>query len=101
MKNLTLIIHAGVQQMLADSLRALGQVRGFTFTHVEGHSDQSESDLFLSARDKVTGYVPRVRVDVLLEDEDVSPVLSELLSQDHFRGQGIYWITSVERQGRL
>lgn len=101
MKNLTIVIHAGAQEALADSLRALEQVQGFTFTHVEGHSDHSETDPFLSARDKVVGYVPRVRVDVLMEDAEVSAVLAALLSQNRFRGLGVYWVSPVEQQGRL
>ncbi len=101
MKNLTLVIHAGAQQALADSLRALEQVQGFTLTPVEGHSGYSGADPFLSARDKVVGYVPRVRVDVLLVDADVSLVLAALLSQRSFQGQGIYWVSPVEQQGRL
>ena len=101
MKNLTLVIHAGVQQALADSLRAIPQVQGFTFTPVEGHSNHSEEDAFMSARDKVVGYVPRVRVDVLIEDEDINAVLAALLAQEGFRGQGIYWVSPVELQGCL
>lgn len=101
MKNLTLVIHAGAQQALVDSLRALEQVQGFTLTPVEGHSGYSGADPFLSARDKVVGYVPRVRVDVLLADADVSLVLAALLSQQSFQRQGIYWVSPVEQQGRL
>ena len=41
MKNLTIVIHAGAQQTLADSLRSMSQVQGFIFTHVEGHSNYS------------------------------------------------------------
>ncbi len=101
MKNLTIVIHAGVQQTLADSLRALDKVEGFTFSHVEGHSHHSEEDPFLSARDKVVGYVPRVRVDVLLADGDVEAVITALGEQNHLRGQGAYWVTPVEKQGRF
>lgn len=101
MKNLTLVIHAGAQQALADHLRTLDQVQGFTFTHVEGHSGRSEADPFLSARDKVVGYVPRVRVDVLLVDEDVAPVLASLSEEEGFSGQGMYWVCPVEQEGRL
>ncbi|HGX93550.1 MAG TPA: DUF3240 domain-containing protein [Candidatus Tenderia sp.] len=101
MKNLTIVIHAGVQQALADSLRGLQQVEGFTFSHVEGHSHQSEQDPFLSARDKVVGYVPRVRVDVLLAAADVDAVLATLIAQNNLNGQGVYWVTAVEKQGRL
>jgi len=102
MKHLTLIIHTNVQQDLTDQLRGLKQVSGFTFSHVEGHGIQVESDPFLSARDKVVGYTPRVKVDILLEDSDVELVLDLLRNQiNGIAGQGIYWVTTVEQNGRL
>lgn len=102
MKNLTIIVHASAQQCLADSLRALAPVHGFTFTHVEGHSEHSDEDPFLSARDKVVGYIPRVRVDVLLmEDADVAIVLAALQVKRNLHGQGVYWVSAVEQQGQL
>lgn len=102
MKQLTLIIHTNVQQDLADQLRNLDQVPGFTFSDVEGHGVQAESDPFLSERDKVVGYTPRVRVDILLEDRDVDPVLDTLRNTTYrVEGHGIYWITAVEQSGRL
>ncbi len=102
MKHLTLIIHTNVQQDMADQLRTLEQVSGFTFSHVEGHGVQAESDAFLSARDKVVGYTPRVRVDILLEDGDVDSVLESLRNATYgVEGHGIYWITAVEQSGRL
>ncbi len=101
MKNLSIVIHTAVQQTLADSLRELTQIEGFTFSHVEGHSHQSENDPFLSAQDKVVGYVPRVRVDILLADADLDVVLAALIEQNNLSGQGVYWVTPVEQQGRL
>ena len=102
MKHLTLIIHTNVQQDLADQLRALDQVSGFTFSAAEGHGVQAESDPFLSERDKVVGYTPRVRVDILLEDDDVDLVLESLRKTTHgVEGQGIYWVTAVEQNSRL
>ncbi|MEK6683956.1 MAG: DUF3240 family protein [Nitrospirota bacterium] len=102
MKNLTLIIHTNAQQDLADRLRSLEQVQGFTFSHVEGHGTHVEEDPFLSARDKVVGYTPRVRVDILLEDADAETVLETLATtSSSVLGQGIYWITTVEKSGRL
>ncbi|MBI5137514.1 MAG: DUF3240 family protein [Nitrospirae bacterium] len=102
MKNLVMVVHASVQQELADTLRGLAQVRGFTFSHVEGHSAQSGRDPFLSARDRVVGYVPRIRVDILLEDADLDPVLAMLCGgETGVAGQGVYWVTAVERHGRL
>ncbi len=95
-------LHANTQQELADQLRTLKQVSGFTFSHVEGHGAQVESDPFLSARDKVVGYTPRVRVDILLDDADVSGVLEALRqAENSVTGQGVYWIAPVEEGGHL
>ena len=101
MKVLTLIIHKNAQQDLADHLRALDQVPGFTFSHVEGHGVQVENDPFLSMRDKVVGYTPRVRVDILLEDTNVDAVLAALRNGHDFKGEGVYWVSPVEQSGRL
>ncbi|NOZ55024.1 MAG: DUF3240 domain-containing protein [Gammaproteobacteria bacterium] len=102
MKHLTLIVHTNIQQDLADQLRSMKQVPGFTFSHAEGHGVQVESDPFLSARDKVVGYTPRVRVDILLQDDDVASVLDTLRHKpDGIKNHGIYWVTAVEQNGHL
>lgn len=102
MKNLTLIIHTNAQQDLADQLRSMELVSGFSFSHVEGHGVQAESDPFLSARDKVVGYTPRVRVDLLLEDNDVDSILNDLRkTMKGMENHGVFWITAVEQSGRL
>lgn len=102
MKHLTLIIHTNVQQDMADQLRSMEQVSGFTFSHAEGHGVGVDNDAFLSARDKVVGYTPRVRVDILLEDGNVDLVLDTLRNTTYgVEGQGIYWVTAVEQNGQL
>jgi len=102
MKILTLIIHANAQRALADRLRADRRVSGFTFVQAEGHGEQGTNDPLWSARDNVVGYTPRVRVDILLEDAQVEAVLAELrLAGAGVAGQGIYWVTPVERGGHL
>ena len=102
MKILTLIIHTNVQQELADLLRNTDKVPGFTFSHVEGHGSETENDSFLSARDEVVGYVPRIRFEILLEDADVDVVLTKLCDKENsLAGQGAYWVTPVEKGGHL
>lgn len=102
MKILVMIVYADVQQDLADHLRGLEQVEGFTFSHAEGHGIRTEREPFLSARDKVVGYVPRIRVEILLNDADVGAVLSVLRAPETgIAGQGVYWVTPVEQGGRL
>ena len=101
-KNLTLIVHSDVQQSLADVLRSLDFVTGFTFTHVEGHGTQSHHDISLSTRDLVVGYVPHVRVEVLLEEDRIESVLAALGQNGMgIAGRSVYWVTPVERFGRL
>lgn len=102
MKLLTLIVHTDVQQDLTALLRSMDEVSGFTFIHVEGHGEELESDKFLSARDKVVGYAPRMRAELLLEDRNVDTVLAALCDKKHnIAGQGIYWVTPVEKGGHL
>ena len=101
MKILTLIVHADIKQALADLLRSLPQVTQFTFTHIEGHGAQEERDPSLSARDYVVGYTPQVRVDILIDDENVDAVLDTLRRNGGVAGRGMYWVTPAEEHGRL
>jgi nitrogen regulatory protein P-II 1 len=102
MKHLTLIIHTDAQHDMASQLYGMEVMSGFTFTQVEGHGLEVAADSFLSAREKAIGHIPRVRVDILLEDENVGPLLKVLrTSIDNLEGNGIYWVTEVEQSGRL
>ena len=56
----------------------------------------------LTARDRVVGYTPHVRVDVVLAAADVDRVLAALRgSQSGVAGRGRYWISAVDDSGRL
>lgn len=102
MKHLTLIVHTSVKQDLSDQLRSMEKISGFTFSPAEGHGVQAENDPFLSSRDKVVGYTPRVRVDILLEESDVDIVLDTLrTSTSGIKGQAIFWVSNIEKNGHL
>ena len=101
MKKLSMVVHTSLQQELADLLRSL-QLNSFMFSHIEEHSSQLEQDAFLSARDKVVGYVPKVRVDVLLENVRAQTLLDEIRNSNiSFKSKAMYWITEVEESGEL
>ncbi len=101
MKKLSIVVHTSLQQELADCLRSL-KLDSFMFSHIEEHSSQLKQDAFLSARDKVVGYVPKVRVDVLLEDVRAKNLLDELRGSNiSFAGKGIYWVSEVDESGDL
>lgn len=102
MKVLVMIVHNSNQEDLADLLRSHKQIRGFTFTHVEGHGVREARDTLLSARDKVVGYVPRVRVDLLLDDSHIDTVLESVRAMSKSGGElGVFWVTDVIDSGRL
>ncbi len=102
MKHLVLIIHDDLKLDTADLLHNIEEVQGFTFSNAEGHSKKSDSDSFLSDRDRVVGYTSRVRVDILLDDKDLIAVLAALRKSDiGLNKHGIYWITAVEKYEHL
>lgn len=96
MKSLIMIVSASLKQDIVDRLRTLPEVGGFTLTVVEGHGAPAERDT-LSARDRVVGHVPRLRLELLVTDADA--VLAAL--RDIGGGQGTYWVMTVEGYGRL
>ena len=101
MKKLSMVVHSSQQQELADILRSL-KLECFMFSHIEEHSSQGEHDALLSARDKVVGYVPKVRLDVILEDDRTRTILDEIRgSRFSSKGKDIYWITDLEASGEL
>ncbi|PCI44602.1 MAG: hypothetical protein COB41_03895 [Proteobacteria bacterium] len=102
MKILTMVIHANMQHDLADILRSMDCIKEFTFSQVQGHGAQDTKDAFLSMRDRVVGYSPHIRVEIMLEDTHVSTVLKKLRGVvKHSRDQGVYWVTSVDESGLL
>ena len=101
MKKLSIVVHTSLQQELADCLRSL-KLKSFMFSHIEEHSSQSKQDALLSARDKVVGYVPKVRMDVILDDERAKTLIDELRdSEVSFAGKGVYWVCDVGDMGEL
>jgi nitrogen regulatory protein P-II 1 len=102
MKCLNMFIPAGSRQALADLLLSRPEVVSFTFFQVEGHYPEQYRDPDMTVRDRVVGYVPRVRVELLLEDDAVDSVLATIHARDiGCRGQGSYWVTEVMQMGRL
>jgi nitrogen regulatory protein PII len=102
MKLLTLIIHEAATQDLIDTLLCHDRVDGFTTSAGHGHSCRTCRNPFETSEDLVTGRVPRVRFDLLLEDDAVDPVLEALRGcESCVSGLGVFWVTPVERGGGL
>jgi hypothetical protein len=102
MKCLTLFLHASVRDTFTDCLRATPEVSGFTLSECNGHSGATELEPFAATRDLVVGYIPRIRVDVVLEEQHVDAVLGRLGDCCSKPGAAGFWmVTDVIRSGRL
>ncbi len=102
MKCLTLIVHASAKRDVADRLRNISAVSGFTLVPCEGHSAETREDVFQNVRDRVVGYVPRVRVDLVLEDALVNGVIDALKTNEQERARiGIWFVTDIQKTGTL
>ena len=103
MKCITIIIHTDDQQELTRQLRAIEQVQGFTTFHAEGHGQQAEQDVFLSARDQIVGSSPQVGAKIILQDENLDAVIGALrcAKETGKITSAYYWITAVEQDGHL
>lgn len=101
MKKFSMVVHSSQQQELADILRSL-HLDCFMFNHIEEHGAQNENDTVLSARDRVVGYVPKVRLDVILDDDRAGTILEEIRgSEFSCTGKNVYWVIDLEVSGRL
>jgi len=101
MNCLTLFLHPSEEFGALDALRASPEVTGFTLTRCEGHGAGPKASLQQSAMDEVVGFVPRIRIEVILPSEAVDSVLERLKSGLGFDGPDHYSVTSVLRMGTL
>ena len=102
MKCVTLIVHASAKSALTDFFHEIAEVRRFTMINCEGYDENDLADPRISPGDRVVGYIPRVRIDLTVNDPDVTTVMTKLrATESQVSGLGIYWITPIEDEGIL
>lgn len=102
MKCVTLIVHASAKSALTDFFHEIAEVRRFTMIDCEGYDENDLADPRISPGDRVVGYIPRVRIDLTVNDPDVTTVMTKLrATESQVSGLGIYWITQIEDEGIL
>jgi nitrogen regulatory protein P-II 1 len=99
MKVMTLIVRESAAQDLLDLLLCDDRISGFTTFPGHGHSCRTRDNPFETDADRVLGYVPRVKVEILLEDDAVEHVLERLQRCESCSGQGVFWVTPVVESG--
>lgn len=102
MKCLTVVAHSACREALLDCLARNDRVAGYTLSPAEGHSRRSGEDPFETERDLVEGFSPRVRVEIIVQDEDIAG-LRDALHTLHHEGRrlGVWWVTSVLNHGEF
>ena len=102
MKCITLIVHASAKSALTDFFHDITEVRRFTMIDCEGYDENDLADPRISPGDRVVGYMPRVRIDLTVDDGHVPGLLATLRHADsQVSGLGVFWITPIEDEGSL
>ena len=99
---LTAIVKPHVVEDVKAALQESG-ITGMTVTEVRGFGRQgSHTETYRGAEYEVS-FLPKVRIDVVLEVDDVDPVMK--IVADAARtgsiGDGKIWVTSVDRVMRI
>ena len=102
MKLITAIIKPFKADAVKDALKAAG-IAGITMTEVQGFGRQAgHTEVYRGTEYKVD-YIPKVRFDIVVEDDQVSAVLDTLseAAQTGKIGDGKVWVTPVEQVLRI
>ena len=102
MKLITAIVKPFKLDDVKDALKAIG-IQGMTVSEVRGFGRQgghSETD---RGAEYTIEFVPKVRLELVIEDNDVDNVISAIRTAANTGkiGDGKVWITSVERLIRI
>ena len=102
MKCLIIVIHETAQENLVELLSTCNTVRLWHRMPALGHYDPGTGNPFETALDQVSGRVPRMRFEILLEEEGVDPVLKVLsMCRTCLKGRGLFWVTEVDQFGEF
>lgn len=102
MKLVTAIVKPFKLDEVRDALKAMG-VEGMTITEVQGFGRQRGQTEVYRGAEYTVNFVPKVRVEVLLGDEEVDRVVEAIVvaAQTGKIGDGKIWVTDVEGVTRI
>lgn len=98
---LTLFLHPAEEYAVIDALRTSPDVSGFTLTRCEGHSAAVSTEGNSSAIDQVVGFVPRMRLEVVLAANAVDRVIERIRAGLGPDSGGHFVVTPVLQGGSL
>src|SRR5207253_5024033 len=102
MKLITAIIKPFKVDDVKEALRALG-VQGMTVSEVQGFGRQRGHTEVYRGTEYTVDFVPKVRVEVLVDDGEVERVTTAIVSAARTDkiGDGKVWVTPVEEVIRI
>ena len=102
MKLITAIIKPFKLDDAKEALRGLG-VAGMTVTEVQGFGRQRGHTEVYRGTEYTVDFVPKVRVEVLVDDQEVERVAGAIVSAARTDkiGDGKVWVTNVDQVVRI
>ena len=102
MKLITAIVKPFKLDDVKDALKAIG-IQGMTVSEVRGFGRQGGHSETYRGAEYTIEFVPKVRLELVIEDNDVDNVISAIRTAAYTGkiGDGKVWITSVERLIRI
>lgn len=97
MKKIEAIIRSSKFEDIKDGLLEIG-VQFFTFLEVKGHGMEKEDELVYRGVPYDAGYIPRLKIEIVIDDEKVDAVVESIQSNGRSGkiGDGKIIITNVE-----
>ena len=102
MKLVTGIVKPFKVEEVKEALKKAG-VQGMTITEVQGFGRQSGHTEVYRGAEYTIDFVPKTRIDIVVDDDDVERVTSRLVdvARTGKIGDGKVWITPVEQVLRI
>jgi nitrogen regulatory protein PII len=101
-KLVTAIIKPFKLDEVKDALKAVG-VHGITVTEARGFGRQSGHTEVYRGSEYTIDFVPKVRIDVVVDDDDAPQVVDAIVdvARTGSIGDGKLWVTAVEQVVRI
>jgi nitrogen regulatory protein P-II 1 len=102
MKLVTAVIKPHQLDAVKEALHAMG-VSGMTVSEVQGYGRQKGHTEVYRGAEYTVEFLPKIRVDVLIDEIDVEKVVDAVVSASRTGkiGDGKVWVTSVEEVIRV
>jgi nitrogen regulatory protein P-II 1 len=102
MKEIKAIVQPHRLPKIRSALRNIRNFPGMTISKVEGCGHHVAKPA-QGIREELTDYSPKIRIDIVIPDDMLEGILQILVEVGHTGqvGDGIVWVTPVERMIRL